>query len=79
MIIMEDSVKGTVISVIKLGGLKVINQVQFPHLITVQYDVNGTTYKKRKYIRASDVCPQHGDFVVVLYQKEKPSKCRIKL
>ena len=47
---MEDSVKGTVISVIKLGGLKVINQVQFPHLITVQYDVNGTTYKKRKYI-----------------------------
>lgn len=26
---MEDSVKGTVISVIKLGGLKTINQVQW--------------------------------------------------
>ncbi|MBC8581160.1 MULTISPECIES: sugar ABC transporter permease [Zhenhengia] len=76
---MEDSVKGTVISVIKLGGLKVINQVQFPHLITVQYNVNETTYKKRKYISASNICPQQGDLVVVLYKKEKPSKCRITL
>lgn len=43
---MEDSVKGTVISVIKLWGLKINADIPFPHLVTVQYKVNKTTYKK---------------------------------
>lgn len=76
---MEDSVKGTVISVIKLWGLKINTHIPFPHLLVVQYNVNGTIYKKMKYIRTNNPCPHIGDFVVVLYKKEKPSKCRIKL
>lgn len=67
------------ISVIKLWGLKVNRDKPFPHLITVQYDVNGTTYRKIKYMGANNVCPQQGDFVTIFYKKEKPAKCRIEL
>ena len=46
----------------------------FPHIIKVQYVVDGNTYTKRKWIGAGNAVPAVGSKLTVLYCSTKPSK-----
>lgn len=83
---MERATTGTVISVAKQWWLKVntkpirlhaLDGATFPHIIKVQYVVDGTAYIKRKWIPARYRVPTVGSSVKVFYCDEKPSKARI--
>jgi len=49
----------------------------FPHIIKVQYDVDGNTYTKRKWISAGKAVPAVGSKRTVLYCSNKPHKAKI--
>ena len=77
---------GTVVSVAKQWWLKVntkpvhmgaLDGAVFPHIIKVQYDVDGKTYTKRKWIGAGKPVSAVGSKVTVLYCSDKPSKAKI--
>ncbi len=51
---------------------------QFPHIITIQYEVNGQSYTKKKFLHYDIPCPTINSNIDVYYQKEKPSKCIVK-
>lgn len=64
---MEREVSGTVISVSKQWWLKVnrkpirtgpLDGAEFPHVINVKYQVDGTEYTRRKWIHAGKVPPK---------------------
>jgi hypothetical protein len=83
---MNKEAKGTVISVAKQWWLKVnkkpirtnaLDGATFPHIIKVQYVVDGKTYTKRKWIGAGKVVPAIGSKLTVLYCSKKPSKAKI--
>ena len=74
------------ISVAKQWWLKVnkkpirtnaLDGATFPHIIKVQYVVDGKTYTKRKWIGAGKAVPAVGGKVTVLYCSDKPSKAKI--
>ena len=59
--------------------IRALDGVIFPHIMTVTYDVDGVQYKKRKYIGLrSDTIGIFGN-VDVYYDKNKPSRCAIRL
>ena len=77
---------GTVIKVKKQWWLKVntkpvrkhaLDGATFPHIIKVQYTVDGKIYIKRKWIGANDPVPAVGSSVTVLYCEEKPGKAKV--
>ena len=83
---MDKETIGTVISVQKQWWLKIntkpvrtgpLDGAIFPHIIKVQYTVNGKTYFKRKWIGANDSVPAAGSSVTVLYCEEKPGKAKV--
>ena len=83
---MEKEAIGTVISVAKQWWLKVntkpvrmgaLDGATFPHIIKVQYVVDGNTYTKRKWIGAGKAVPTVGSDVKVLYRPDKPGKAKI--
>ncbi|MBR5007390.1 MAG: hypothetical protein IKY09_00255 [Methanocorpusculum sp.] len=83
---MEREVSGTVISVSKQWWLKVnrkpirtgpLDGAEFPHVIKVKYEVDGTEYTLRKWIHAGKVVPAKGNTVKVFYRLDKPSKARL--
>ncbi len=83
---MNKEAIGTVISVKKQWWLKintkpfrkhVLDGAIFPHIIKVKYAVNGNIYTKRKWINAGSFVPNIGDFVLVNYLENKPSKSKI--
>lgn len=83
---MDKETIGTVISVQKQWWLKIntkpvrtgpLDGAIFPHIIKVQYTVNGKTYFKRKWIGANDPAPTVGSTVTVLYCDENPGKTKI--
>lgn len=83
---MEKEVLGTVISVSTQWWFKVntktvrmgpMDGATFPHIIKVQYTVNGTTYTKRKWVGASTRPPIEGESVRVRYNEDKPSKAKV--
>ena len=83
---MDKETVGTVISVQKQGWLKIntkpvrtgpLDGAIFPHIIKVQYTVNGKTYFKRKWIAANDPVPAVGSSVTVRYCDENPGKAKI--
>ena len=49
----------------------------FPHIIKVQYVVDGNTYTKRKWIGAGKAVPAIGSELTVLYCANKPRKAKI--
>lgn len=80
--------KGTVVTVTKQWWFKVNTQPMrshpldgavFPHVIKVQYTVNGTVYTKRKWIHAGCFVPSVGQKVTVVYDADKPKRASIKL
>ena len=83
---MNKETIGTVLSVSKQWWLKVntkpvrsgaLDGAIFPHIIKVQYIVDGKTYTKRKWIGAGIEAPAIGSKLTVLYCSGKPSKARI--
>ena len=83
---MDKETIGTVLSVAKQWWLKVntkpirtgtLDGATFPHIIKVQYVVDGKNYIKRKWIGAGKPFPAVGSNLKVLYSAKKPSKAKI--
>ena len=83
---MDKETIGTVLSVAKQWWLKVntkpirmgsLDGAAFPHIIQVQYAVEGCTYTKRKWIGAGKAVPAVGSKLTVLYCSDKPGKAKI--
>ena len=83
---MDKETIGTVQAVAKQWWLKVntkpvrkgpLDGATFPHIIKVQYVVDGTAYTKRKWIGAGKAVPAVGSQVTVLYRSDKPRKAKI--
>ncbi len=83
---MNEQTTGTVISVAKQWWLKVntkpvrkhmLDGATFPHIIKVQYEANGSTYTKRKWIGAGRPVPAVGSTLTVCYCKNNPKKAKI--
>ena len=83
---MDKETIGTVLSVAKQWWLKVntkpvrmgtMDGATFPHIIKVQYLVDGSTYTKRKWIGAGTTVPAVGSKVTVVYCSDKPAKAKI--
>ena len=83
---MDKETIGTVQSVTKQWWLKVntkpirmgtLDGATFPHIIKVQYVVDGNTYTKRKWISAGKEVPVVGSKLTVLYCSSKPTKAKI--
>ena len=85
---MDKETVGTVRSVATQWWLKVntkpvrmgpLDGATFPHIIKVEYTVEGKTYTRRKWIGAGRPVPAVGSEVTVLYSSEKPGKGMILL
>ena len=83
---MDQETIGTVVSVAKQWWFKVntkpirmgaLDGATFPHVIKVQYVVEGNTYTKRKWIGAGKPVPAVGSEVTVHYCSNKPGKANI--
>ena len=83
---MDKETTGTVIAIAKQWWLKVnrkpmrlhaLDDATFPHIIKVEYIVDGQAYTKRKWINAGDPVPKVGSNVRVMYSSDKPSKAKI--
>ena len=83
---MDKETMGTVLSVATQWWLKVntkpvrkhaLDGATFPHIIKVQYTVDGKTYIKRKWIGANSQPPVAGSSVTVLYYGNNPNKAKI--
>ncbi len=49
----------------------------FPHVVRVEYTVDGKTYVRRAWIRANAPVPTVGDRVTVHYDAAKPAKAKL--
>ena len=83
---MDKETIGTVRSVAKQWWLKLntkpvrkgpLDGATFPHIIKVQYVVDGKSYTKRKWIGAGKTVPVVGSQLTVLYCSNKPTKAKI--
>ena len=83
---MDKETMGKVISVKKQWWLKIntkpvrthaLDGAIFPHIIKVQYTVDGKTYIKRKWIGANSQPPAEGSSVTVLYCGNNPNKANV--
>ena len=83
---MDKETLGTVVSVKKQWWLKIntkpvrthaLDGAIFPHIIKVQYTVDGKTYIKRKWIGANSQPPAEGSSVTVLYCGNNPNKANV--
>ena len=83
---MDKETMGTVVSAAKQWWFKVntkpvrmgaLDGATFPHIIKVQYVVDGSTYTRRKWIGAGQAVPAVGSEVTVLYCSGKPGKAKI--
>ena len=83
---MNKETTGIVLSVVKQWWLKVntkpvrmgaFDGATFPHIIKVQYVVDGNTYTKRKWISAGKTVPAVGSKLTVIYCSNKPTKAKI--
>ncbi len=88
IIAQNNLTKGTIKKATKCWWIKVntkpvrlhpLDGAIFPYFMTFTYTVNGIEYTKRKYIGLrADAIGIFGN-VDVYYDKEKPSRCAIKL
>ena len=83
---MEKQTEGIVVSVKKQWWLSIrtkalrtgpLDGTVFPHIIKVQYTVDGKEYTRRKWIHAGRPVPKLGSAVQVLYDSDKPSKAKV--
>lgn len=83
---MDRETVGTVIRVARQWWLKVntkpvrlhaLDGAIFPHIIKVQYTVDGSSYTKGKWIAAGRPVPVIGTKVSVLYCGNNPRKAKV--
>ena len=83
---MEKQTMGTVVAVKKQWWLKVntkpirvgaLDGAIFPHIIKVEYVVDGVVYTKRKWINAGEPVPKEGGTLRILYDENKHKKAKI--
>lgn len=83
---MDRKTNGIVLSAAKQWWLKVntkpirkgpLDGAEFPHIVKVQYVVDGSTYVKRKWIGAGKPVPAVGSELTVCYCADKPGKAKI--
>jgi len=83
---MDKETTGVVISVAKQWWLKVntkpvrmhaLDGATFPHIIKVQYTVEGNDYIKSKWIGAGLPVPAVGSALTVHYCADKPGKAKV--
>ena len=83
---MVKETTGTVVGVAVQWWLKIntkpvrmhaMDGATFPHVVKVQYTVDGKTYIKRKWIPAGRPVPAVGGTMSVFYREEQPGKARI--
>ena len=83
---MYKETNGIVVSVAKQWWLKIntkairfgpMDGAIFPHIVKVEYTVDGKSYTKRKWYRAGSPVPKVGSSLIVLYHSEKPNKAEI--
>ena len=83
---MDKQTTGTVLSVSKQWWLKVnrkparlhaLDGAEFPHIIKVEYNIDGKMYSKRKWINAGEPIPKVGSNIQVMYDSDRPSKVKI--
>ncbi len=79
---------GTVIKVHKCWWIKIntkpvrthaLDGAMFPHIITIQYEVDGQTYTKKKFLHYNVPCPTVNSRIDVYYHQEKPTKISLHL
>lgn len=77
---------GTVVSVACQRWLKInakparinaLDGATFPHVLKIEYTVNGKTYVKRKWLNAGMPVPCVGSSVKLIYREGRPDKARI--
>lgn len=85
---MQQKTMGTVIKVSRQWWLKVntkalrrhaLDGAFFPHIIKVNYTVDGRNYVKRKWIPAKVSVPIQGSKIEVIYSTQKPAKATINI
>ncbi len=85
---MENKTIGTILSVKKQWWLKVntkpirkhaLDGATFPHIVKVKYSANGKEIIKKKWLGAGVHCPSVNEQVTVIYQEEKPHKCKLNI
>ena len=83
---MEKQTIGTVVAVWKQWWLKIntkparshmMDGAIFPHIIKIQYTVDGKEYAKFKWINAGQPAPKAGSSIHISYRSDKPSKSRL--
>ena len=83
---MEKETCGIVISVAKQWWLKVntkpvrfgpLDGATFPHVIKVEYEVDGNKYISRKWIKAGHEFHTINTKVKIIYNEEKPNRGKI--
>ena len=83
---MDIETFGTVISLKKQWWLKVntksfrkgpFDGALFPHIIKVQYTVDGVEYTRKKWVGVYQICPMVGNKVKVVYSSKKPKKSKV--
>lgn len=83
---MDKETIGTVLSVTRQWWLKVnikpirrgvLDGATFPHIIKVQYVVDGNIYIKKKWIKAGEEVPAVGNRLAVLYCSNMPTKAKV--
>lgn len=83
---MDKETKGAVIAIKKQWWLKVntkpvrkhaLDGAVFPHIIEVEYTVDGKVYRKRQWIKAGKPTPSVGSYMTVIFDENKPSKAKV--
>lgn len=83
---MDKKINGTVVAVARQWWLKIntkavrmhtFDGAVFPHIIKVEYSVDGQTYTKRKWVSAGQPVPSVGSSVTLIYPERKPAKAKI--
>ena len=83
---MDKQTTGIVIAATKQWWLKVnkkpmrlhtLDGAEFPHIIKIEYTVDGQTYTKRKWISTGNPVPKVGNDVQIMYNSDNPSKAKI--
>lgn len=83
---MEKETMGTVISVKKQWWLKVntkafrtgpLDGATFPHIVKIQYVVDGKEYMLKKWLGAGEIPPLVGTAIKVFYHEGTPSRARV--
>lgn len=56
--------------------LHALDGAVFPHIITVEYEVDGQKYTKKKFLNYNITCPNVGSSVELYYEISNPKRIK---